>query len=291
VKVRTTMTAEQDSFYITLASDASLAQNPDNVASSFSVSLPKEFNLKGPWEVALTELHFMHTIHNITTGNNRLVYKFNRFPPSGDAETVNVSIDIPPGHYRSIDDVIDTLNRLINNNLGSHATSTVMFNISTTSGKVECNKSVLDNFMTITNDRHNVTKLPLSPIRLYLEGTLAILLGYNPYTNNLLKELNSENLPSLSFGISTKLFVYCDILAPQIIGHKFAKVLKICPTLDNNVQYGGTISRRFNVAQYIDVMTKNFDKIRIDLRGNTGKLIPFAFGPVYLLLHFRPKSQ
>ncbi|KAL7382483.1 hypothetical protein ABVT39_023224 [Epinephelus coioides] len=54
-----------EGFYITLPSNASAHVFKNNTGSSFHVVLAQHIDLEGPWQVALMEISYLHTWHNI----------------------------------------------------------------------------------------------------------------------------------------------------------------------------------------------------------------------------------
>lgn len=285
--------SEQHNFYITLTSDSSLKDYEDNKTSSFTVSLPKAISLNGSWEICLVECHYPHTIYNATEKNNRLIYQFKRISRTEPFELNTVPIEIPIGHYCSVEEVLRALNDAVEKfTVGNYGSQIKLFSISAVTGKVECNRENLDNIVKQINDKHGgrAKDTIIVPDRLYLEGTLAVMLGFNPFENDLLKNTEGENIPNIRFGISSKLLMYCDLIEPQIIGHRHAQVIKVMSTLDPDVKYGDVIVRQFSSRQYVDVLNKHFNTIHIDIRTSDGRKMPFGFGEVYALFHLRKKN-
>lgn len=283
--------SENHNFYITLMSDSSLKEYEDNKTSTFTVALPKSITLDGSWEVCLVECHYPHTIYNATENNNRLIYTFKKISETTMNFDLELAIEIPIGHYCSVEDVLRALNHSVEKY--TIGTSVNVFSVSKDSGKVQCNKDSMDMVLNHINDKYGarLQDITIMPKRVHLEGTLAVLLGFNPFENNLLIESEGENVPNTRFGISSKLLFYCDIIEPQVIGHRHAQVLKVMSTLDPGVKYGDVIVRQFMSRQYVDVLSKNFNTIHIDIRTSDGRLMPFGFGEFYALVHFRKKNH
>lgn len=288
--------SERGSFYLTLPSDSSLKENPDNKTSSFTVSLPKSIQLHGSWEMALVEFQYPHTIQNVTKNNNKLVYQFKKKFGHEDFKMYTFSIEVPIGHYANINDLLVILNHKIESCADVKGISKKMFELNTITGRVECNASQRNDLITqidILNYYRHQEKGPKAEIishRLYLEGTLAIMLGFDPFEHNLLLNTTGENLPNTKLGISSKMILYCDIIEPQFIGHKQAQVLKTMASLEPRVKYGDVCERNFPILQYVEVMKTCFDKIHLDIRTSDGRLMPFAFGSSCALVHLRPKK-
>ena len=94
-----------DSFTIELVSNASGELFPDNTLSYFTKFLPEQVNLEGQWEVAISEKSYPSMYQNITEG------KFKFFDKIFSKSTSTYSIE--PGLYTSITDIVEAMNKLI----------------------------------------------------------------------------------------------------------------------------------------------------------------------------------
>ncbi len=81
--------------------------------------------------------------------------------------------------------------------------------------------------------------------------------------------------------------MYCDILEPQIVGDTNAQLLKNIPV---EGEFGDIIAKTYTNIQYVPVQTKSFEIVKVLLRGDTGKPVPFERGKVVITLHFRKHS-
>ena len=99
---------EVTQFYLHLPSNSSLHKFPNNTLTEYRVGLPQTINLKGDWEVALTEVHYPLSWNSVQ-GNflNRFLLR------NQDLYGVWEAMIIPPGHYSSTDDVIAKMNELV----------------------------------------------------------------------------------------------------------------------------------------------------------------------------------
>lgn len=286
--------SEREGFYLTLTSDSSLKDKPDNRTSSFTVVLPRTISLQGSWEMALVEIAYPHTIQNVTKDNNKLVYEYKIMVGNECKKIETTEIEIAIGHYPSVGNVINVINKAIDTFF--NRTQTLMFNVDVLTAKVQCDAKIRDEFTKqadiITNYKHagQRPEIAVLPHRLFFQGTLAVLLGFNPFEHDLLKNTIGENLANTKLAISSKLLLYCDLIAPQFIGHRQSQVLKTMNTLNPSVSYGDIVEKSFKHLQYVNLMTTCFDEVHFDLRGGSGNLCPFAFGSSMVLLHLRPKK-
>ena len=94
-----------DSFTTELVSNASGELFLDNTLSSFTNFLPEQVNLERQWEVAISEISYPSIYQNITEG----YFKF-----SDEKYSKSTSIyNLDPGPYTSITDIVEAVNRLI----------------------------------------------------------------------------------------------------------------------------------------------------------------------------------
>ena len=87
-------------------------------------------------------------------------------------------------------------------------------------------------------------------------------------------------------------FCYCNIIKPSIIGDVMAPNLRtvLLPTKKHH-KNGAVIDKKFSQINYYPLSVLQFQVIEIELRSNSGELIPFLFGAVNLLLHFRQRPS
>ena len=83
------------------------------------------------------------------------------------------------------------------------------------------------------------------------------------------------------------IYVYCDIVQPQIVGDTSAQLLKSIPA---EGKFGDLIAKTFTNIQYVPIRTKSFEAVEVLLRNDTGDPVPFERGKVVITLHFRKHS-
>ena len=83
------------------------------------------------------------------------------------------------------------------------------------------------------------------------------------------------------------LFIYCDALAPRIVGDSNTSLLITLPNGGKRVQFGDTVNTRFTKIRYYTVAKRRFHTIRIDVRTDVGTPAKFEGGKVFVELHFR----
>jgi len=96
---------------------------------------------------------------------------------------------------------------------------------------------------------------------------------------------------SLWRAIPDKMFVYCDICAPYIIGDVRIPLLRIVPIEISSHNYAfGANMKHFSFPNYIPLQRTNFRTIEIDVRDHLGNKISFEFGTLTVTLHFKRKQ-
>ena len=116
-----------ESFTKELVSNASGELFPNNTLSSITNFLPELLNLEGQWEVAISEISYPSMYQNITEGK----FKFFDEKLSKSTSTYNLE----PGLYISITDIVEVMNRLIQEK-NNHNETCITVKVSRRSQKV-----------------------------------------------------------------------------------------------------------------------------------------------------------
>lgn len=253
----------EESFYLTLLSNSSMSYFPQNTTANFSTMLPKSIKLEGEWVVGLVEFHYPCTMFNVQEYENVLYIKKNVMIPDEEIMTsVEYKSHIPATNYESIDQMINALNEnsLIKNN--------VTFSYDKSSKIVH-----------LTDHKNETKSIKLTP-------KLGLQLGFEPYTNMILNSYGKYPY-NLYLGLPSQLFVYCDIIDPQMVGDVMTSLLRIIPLDPIKYIYGAHRMHTFSPAHYLPIMRREFDTVEIDIRTSTGGKIPFQFGTSCVKLHFK----
>lgn len=290
-----------DDFYLTLMSNSSFQDYPENKTSSFTVKLPKTISLEGSYEVALCELTFPMTIENVTKDNNQLIIELmavdENNQPTLTKSIIPIHYRIEEGYYRSLDEILDALNRSIiyhTPDLDEWTEKKIDFLVwDTTRQQIILNSAnlhtVLEKLKPIAIRKRVGTKDNCRGYifnKIYLEGLLALQLGYEPGEDMV--DLPFHHKPHINFGISDTFMVYCDVVEPQIVSNIYGQVLKVVQSIDSGSHFGDLCYRSYIDRSYLPVVKNYFDTISIDIRQTTvGRLVPFSFGNVYVLVHFK----
>ena len=148
-------------------------------------------------------------------------------------------------------------------------------------------KELKDNSITFAfNPRTHKVKVTLAPkhyITLY--GQMSKILGFGGDDLKILKSKESPHVAELHS--ITSIYIYCNIVQPQIVGNTMVPLLRTIPVSGNS---GDVIMKTFTNIQYVPVQTKSFEDIEILLRTDTGDPVPFERGKVISTLYFRKQS-
>lgn len=247
-------------FYVTLISNSSLDVYPHNKASTFIVQLPHKILLNDAWVVGLAEIQYPYNFFNVTENNNTLTH-------THDSQIIKRSIEI--GFYKSVSELVEAV-RNETRDFGDW----IAFDSSTNRVKID-SKEVGSNEVQLTSNRS-----------IKFHGLLALQLGFAPDTDVLNYDI-SPYVGNVYLGIPDRIFLYCDLIEPQLIGYDSTQVLKIVNTTEKEVSFGTSCYRGFQKVQYVSLLKKEFDKVEIDLRDITGQYIPFRHGISSIKLHFK----
>ena len=204
-------------FYLTLPSDASLNEFPNNKTTSYCVKLPQSIDLEGVWEVCLYSISYPNTWYTLQKGvATHLFY--------ADRTGLFQQAIMDYGYYQSMQELIKAANKTLSRNVSDNIKLT--YNAFT--GKVT---------VQINNGFQFAVMKPLS-----------IILGFGGKDVMLTKTTESPYVADLTT-VST-IYVYCDIVQPQIVGDTSAQLLKSIPA---EGKFGDIIAKTFTNIQYLPI--------------------------------------
>lgn len=241
-------------FYMTLPSNSSSKYFLNNDPAHYTTQLARRIDLMGLWEVALVEIHYPGNFENVTQEGNTV---------SVESDGVWSTSVIRTGAYNDI----NTLLQQINVGVG-------------VAGLFTYDKSTSLISFHLFNDSIKATT------KIRLPDSLMLQLGYEPGVN-IMESPNASKQPDVMKGVPNNMFVYCDIVEPQLLGDVMASVLRVVNTRSDKLQYGRSFTQIFQAPMYVPVLKRQFNSIEINLRDSTGYYIPFAFGLSSVVLHFK----
>lgn len=266
----------KDEFYIVLPSNSSMQYYPDNKTTRYTTHLPQCLTLHGDWAVSLAEIQIPLTMMHVPPEGEQNFINFvtnavRRPPDTGvDANYKEDRVSVPPGVYRSIDKLLETIN-----------------DIPCVSGhlRFQCRRN---GYVAVTRICDTCTNLEHS---FYFSAVLNKILGFSHSRGVVVRsdtEYTDQRPAGLTNGIPNMLFVYTDICEPYITGDVHTPLLRVVPsTVTDNYNYGSVKIRNFSPPRFIPLLRTNFQTITIDIRDEFGESIPFEYGTLTVTLHFR----
>ena len=253
------------SFSIVLPSNSSMESHPKNTLSNYTTVLSKGLELDGDWEVALTEIQFPRTWYNVTSPVSVDKYEYT-FRNTNDPFKAGSYLQLMEGYYDDGAQIIDQINNELTDTISEEYLATKLV-YDTASRK--CRLLIGENNILGMNSR------------------LASLLGFGDDGARIFNQFDNRREGRHAIDVDQGfygLFVYCDILESIPVGDTRAPLLKI---VDVSGKFGEIIHRIYSDPQYIPLGKKEFESIEINIRDDTGRLVPFQFGKVVMTLHFR----
>ena len=244
--------ASPTQFFVVLPSNASMSVYPDNTLTSYKTRLSNPLHLIGNWEVGVVEVQYPQTWFNVTERNNSFTYS-----ESGREMQYG---KISHGFYEKAQDIIDA----INDNLSATGRNAIRFSVHPHSKKVQ---------------------IRLRPnAYIYFNDELYLMLGLK---NKSVSVSTEGTLPAdISNGFYS-MFIYSDIVEPQMVGDTCVPLLRNITVKTGGVTQGNAVYRVFNSPHYVPVRAKYLETIQIDIRKDTGENVPFERGKLMVKLHFR----
>jgi hypothetical protein len=253
-------------FYLTLPSN-SVASNS---AANFTTSLPIQIRLEGEWEVGLAEIIYGNTWYNVYQKNNQILLKVRE-------NNSTILINIPKGRYEKVTGLIETISNEIDN---LQKTSKIDLQ---SCFKISYNHHI--NSCKITINADVIMKIKVPPDIAYMLG-FAQSQFFDFESKSGKETLTSQHPVDMSCGLN-HLYIYCNILAPQIVGNVMAPLLQIVGVEGN---YVDIVSRNYITPHYIPILKKTFSSIEINIRDDQNKPINFQYSKSIVKLHFRKIS-
>ena len=244
-------------FYLTLPSNASMDVFPDNKIGSYHVKFPQTFDLNGEWEVGLYSISYPNTWYTLQFQQNHIYYSLD------GGKTFWSSAIVDYGYYTSIPELIKAINAAMKKELKNN---NITFSYNLRTHKVK------------------VTLAAKHCVGLY--GQLSKILGFGGGGDLKIRKTKESPYVAELHGI-TSIYVYCNIVQPQVVGNSMVPLLRTIPVTGNP---GDVITKTFTNIQYVPVQTKSFEDIEILLRTDTGDPVPFERGKVIATLYFRKQS-
>ena len=285
-----------DEFEVYLVSNGSMELYPNNTLSSFTNRLSEPLDLKGNWKVALTSISIPSTVKNVTTT------KFVGYNYDKENKVIYKDIyDFQSGIYPSVEDLLialqkQSLTKVMRKthvnpadgklSLQLKANEAFMFydaEIPNILGLDYTEKFFNHVFKYIGHD--NIDKLDSTILNHSLEGTdeddTITITGQHPV--------------DITYDIN-HVFVYINIIEYQHVADTKAPLLRVfnrgVRLKNGSIQQIETqTGNTFKDLEFKKILSNNIQSIKIELRTESGRLVPFVgTGRTTLTLKFKKVS-
>lgn len=252
-------------FYLTLPSNS----QPTNTSAIFETILPINMHLDGEWEVGLAEIIYAYTWNNVSSGQNVIQFL--------DAASNQLKmLKIPPTRYETIDALVDSIMMALRVSHYIEDFSEVL-TIKYNNVKKVCRIEIEPNYVKFVK---------FSPHLLYMLGFAEEQLQKISYNEDARIILNAQHPPDMTGGLHY-LYVYCDLVQPQVVGNILAPLLTV---VNVDGDYMKIINRTYISPHYVPVLKNAFSSIEINIKTDLNEAVKFEFGKTIVKLHFRKVS-
>lgn len=280
-----------DSFYVTLPSNVKSQNN--NKQSDFETALATKLRLDSSFKVALSEISYTRSWYNVPEGECLFLLVEG---PTDHSKTIQINLKQPiaGGNYGTITDLLGHLN----DSLGLLQIENNLTNC------------LLPKLVEITRLKRIVMWLGRLTIEkkeyllsLKFSNNLREMLGFsddkdvNPtiidsckaYFNQSDVETHKKHIvakyPYELKGGFHSLFVYTDLIKPSIVGDTIAPLLRVVDVPESSV-FSEQVSITYDQPMYFSLRNDEIDSIQVEIKDDSGNLVPFLFGRTILTLHF-----
>jgi hypothetical protein len=267
-----------------------------NLTGDYTCILPDPVSLTGDWQVGLAEITYANSWDTLRDGWITL-HTYNYDNVEGNVNTIrrmSSHVRIPDGYYGTVDALIEAIHgsikkfwidkvTLIQHMIGDNDELRVAYK-PFLSKLSNVRKSPAVSLLYDTTTQRINFRLSRNVVRaIYFSPNLMSALGLSHGIEE--QFVVGEYPPNLLGSIST-MYVYTDIIAPQIVGNVRAPLIR---NVAVSGAYGSVVTVDFPNIHYVDLLNRNFQSIGISIKSEAGSTIPFNFGKTIVKLHFRRK--
>lgn len=263
-----------DHFYVTCPSNSSMTLFPDNTLAQFTVQLNNPIELVGEYEVGLAEIQYPISWHNVRKGKNSFILRQRKLDASATPGRRGKSFyeikRIPPGYY-SVAELIAKMKRL--------CTAKKMEELG-----IDITYDASSRHVTVSAKEGEKARGSIK-----LRHDIARVLGFNGDTmikSNSIQKSPFAALPSAGFH---NMYVYSDIVQPQIVGDSQAPLLRVLPVEDRG-ERETFVAKTFHKIYYAPILKKRINKIYFQILDDMAQPVGFYYGKIVIVLHFRRKN-
>lgn len=285
-----------------LPSNTHKGQSPGD----FNIHLPHRLLLSGKWEVCLSEFIYPHTWLNLTDEKDRddqlVAHQSDMLVTLVDGR--ELLIYVPTGYYQKAQHLIANLNIGIQAMAEAHkqkaiteyANQTRRWNKSQQTGgstpppdpvendaRMQFNRDALYYWMSTVSHRVNLDLSKSVVKSVTMSRRVAYMLGFK---NQVLDSRSEAEYPTDTRGGKECLYIYSNIVSPQIIGNTLAPLLRL---VHISGEHGDIVEKLFTKQHYVPVCLKEIDHIHLNVKSDQGDIVKFTYGKCVAKLHFRKR--
>jgi|GEM_PF-3108127 len=255
------------SFYVNLPSNSSGNYSSQNRIGNYRITLP--FPLQFPpqeYEVCLSGITYINSIKVLTGKHEDNIIKI----LTNDIED---TITIPIKHYETIEQLIEIINETL------HTIPYLKLKL-TLEKEINRVKLVFDHQTEI------IVSEKLSDI-LGFDGKTKFTQDFSK-ASDIIKTHDIAKFPPDMSGRKYHLFVYTDIIEPQIVGNTMVPMLRM---INLKGKSGDAVTETFENPYYLRLNRCCIENISIVICDEFGEEVPFERGQVTVTLNFRKKQK
>ena len=215
-------------------------------------------DLDGTWEIGLAEIQYPPSWYNVKNSEAWLKVHFYK-----ESELQTQLVLLPDGYYSSAKRIMKTTEG------EKHRTEL---------------KNKFD--MGFSEINHKINMKVKKDCQVIISPLLQSMLGFRQAIFSA-GEYASDWVADVKKGLNS-LYVYCPLVEPRMVGNAQVPLLKIVPMEGRD---GEMIIRVFDPIQYCPLLQRRIQTVEIDIRDDTGSIVPFERGRVVVTLHCRKQKE
>ena len=245
-------------FYLTLPSNSSMDYFPDNTLSHYITRLPRTLDLDGSWEIGLAEIQYPHSWYNVKDREAWVQIDIDK-----DSQVENHHFFLPEGYYTAAKRIVKAIE------VKKHRTEY--------KNKFDIRINDVNNKVSLAVKKN--CQVIVSPMLQFMLGFKQAIFPEGDYVGDWVADV-ARGLNSL--------YVYCPLVDPRLVGDAQVPLLRIVPVEGKG---GQLVTRVFHPVQYFPLVQRRFQTVEIDIRDDSGDIVPFERGRVVVTLHCRKRKE
>ena len=240
-------------FYITVPSNVKSSAFPDNKTGDFVCALPNHIDFKS-YRIALVELQYPNSWPTVPRSVVGIKHPGSSVPST---------FEMPEGKYNSVTDFVDEILKGVRK---QNAQDHISIHYDSVTMKVNIVVKTVGWELVVTETYANIL------------GFVETIFPKGQYRGKRNADLDEG---------MTALYVYTDIVRPQLVGDTLAPLLRVVAIKGNrDVPY---VTEEFRHPRYLEGYGDTTNLIRINISRDDGRTVSFKSGKVIATLHFKRK--